>query len=81
MSAFSTSTYWGGVDSGVYVYDSNSILFGYIEDYRLYLEEKGAPIEEACPIKMEELESLGCMLLVLMSIMVLFNFILDWSCL
>ena len=35
-------------------------MYNSIENYRIYLESKGVTIEEARPIKLEELESLGC---------------------
>ena len=58
--AFSSTPYWGEVTRGTYVYDSNSIVFNYVENYKSYLESYGVEIEEARLIKMEELESLGC---------------------
>ena len=57
---FSSSKYWGSASSGTYVYDSNSILYEYVENYRVYLESYGAVIEEARLIKVEELVALGC---------------------
>ena len=65
---FSSTNYWysGGlkVEYGTryptYVYDSNSSIHNYVEDYKTYLESQGAKIEEARLIKMEELETLGC---------------------
>ena len=57
---FSSSEYWGNVSSGTYVYDINSIIYNYVENYKVYLESKGAEIEEARLIAHDELISLGC---------------------
>lgn len=65
---FSSIGYWDnsglkieyGTDYPAYVYDSNSVLYNYVENYRIYLESQGAKIEEARLIKKEELETLGC---------------------
>ena len=44
-----------------YVYDINSSIYNYIENYKTYLESKGAKIEEARLISVEELDrELGC---------------------
>ena len=57
---FSSSYYWGSVSEPVYVYNSNSIAYNYIESYKTYLKNQGAIVEEARTIKLEELEALGC---------------------
>ena len=61
-TAFTSTDYWSSTVSTypAYVYDSNSILYNYVESYRTYLESQGAEIEEARLIKIEELEALGC---------------------
>ena len=61
-TAFSSTGYWSSTVSSypAYVYDSNSTLYNYVENYRTYLESQGAEIEEARLIKKEELEALGC---------------------
>ena len=62
ISAFSSSAYWSGSISNYpsYVYNSNSTLYSYIENYKTYLEEQGVTIENARLITYEELEILGC---------------------
>ena len=66
---FSSTNYWYdgsslkseyGTEYPAFVYDSNSILYNYVENYKKYLEKTGAVIEQARLIKMEELEKLGC---------------------
>ena len=61
-TVFSSTNYWSSTVSTypAYVYDSNSTLYNYVENYRTYLESQGAEIEEARLIKKEELEALGC---------------------
>ena len=64
---FSSTNYWDssglkseyGTGYPAYVYDSNSSIYNYVENYRVYLESYGADIEEARLIKFEELEALG----------------------
>ncbi len=58
--AFSSSGYWGSVTENTYVYDSNSIIYNYVENYKAYLENQGVEIEDVRLIKMEELNALGC---------------------
>ena len=54
---FSTSNYW--VDTvneyPAYVYNENSVLYPYVENYRQYLEQLGFPIVEARLLSHEEL--------------------------
>ena len=66
---FSNTNYWKGngllkeqygASYPAYVYDSNSKLYSYIENYKIYLESHGAEIEESRLISLEELELLGC---------------------
>ena len=60
-TAFSSTNYWSSLTTyPAYVYDSNSILYNYVENYKTYLESKGAAVEEARLIKVEELDALGC---------------------
>ena len=46
--------------SYLYVYNSSSSLYEYIENYRLFLEKKGLNINEIRTIKVSELVNLGC---------------------
>ena len=48
------------MSSGTYVYDSNSVLYEYIENYKNYLISQRADIEDARLISFDELENLGC---------------------
>ena len=65
---FSSTNYWGnsglkseyGTGYPAYVYDDNTTIKTYVDDYAEYLEELGLTIEEARLIKQEELVSLGC---------------------
>ncbi len=68
---FSYNNYWSGkvgtTYSGAYnssnypyVYDSNSFLYQYIGQYKLYLESKGASVKEARLLKYSEAIELGC---------------------
>ena len=59
---FSSTNYWSSSVSSypAYVYNSNSITYNYVENYKSYLEGLGATIEEARLISYEELENLGC---------------------
>ena len=43
-----------------YVYNSSSILYSPVENYKTYLESQGANIEETRLIKLSELIELGC---------------------
>ena len=60
--AFSSTNYWKSSVSSypAYVYDSNSTIYLYVENYKTYLEGQGATIEGARLITYEELETLGC---------------------
>ncbi len=65
---FSNASYWYngglkteyGVGYPTYVYDSNSTLYTYVENYKLYLSALGVIPIEARLITLEELEGLGC---------------------
>ena len=73
--AFSSTNYWNGKvgtdypgsycdsTSGTncaYVYDSNSYLKTYVNNYKTYLEGKGATIKSARLLRVEEAYELGC---------------------
>lgn len=58
--AFSSTNYWTGSEYPMYVYDSNSYLFDYVNNYKMYLEELGAIILDARLINYQELTNLGC---------------------
>ena len=62
VQAFSTKSYWSSTVSSYpsYVYDSNSMLYSYIEDYKTYLGTLGVTPSEARLITYEELINLGC---------------------
>ena len=59
---FSYNRYWLSTVSSypAYVYDSNSTLYSYVENYKTYLSTLGVTPSEARLITKEELESLGC---------------------
>ena len=59
---FASTKYWSSTVSSypAYVYDSNSILYDYIENYKTYLSTLGVTPSEARLITKEELETLGC---------------------
>ena len=65
---FSSTNYWYssglkseyGTSYPAYVYDDNTNIKTYVDDYAEYLEELGLTIEEARLIKQEELVGLGC---------------------
>ena len=57
---FSNTKYWSNGSSSVYVYDNNSLLYNYIENYGNYLKNRDVKIEDARLINLTELESLGC---------------------
>ena len=60
--SFSLTNYWANTVTTYpkYVYDSNSVAYNYIENYKTNLENKNIYIEEVRLIKLEELEALGC---------------------
>ena len=59
---FSNTNYWSSTVSSypAYVFDSNSTLYSYVENYKTYLSTLGVTPIEARLITYEELESLGC---------------------
>ena len=59
---FSIINYWLSTVSSypAYVYDSNSTLYSYVENYKTYLSTLGVTPSEARLITYEELTSLGC---------------------
>ena len=57
---FSNTKYWSNGSSSGYIYDNNSLLYNYIENYANYLKNKDVKIEDARLINLTELESLGC---------------------
>ena len=59
---FSNTNYWSSTVSSypTYVYDSNSTLYSYVENYKTYLSTLGVTPIEARLITYEELTSLGC---------------------
>ena len=71
-TAFSDKKYWSAnysdypyegsyeVDEWRYVYDNNSLLYNFVENYKLYLENYGIIVEESRLIKHTELSELGC---------------------
>ena len=60
--AFSSTNYWESIVNSypAYVYDSNSTLYPYIENYKKVLETIGITPNEARLISYEELVTLGC---------------------
>ena len=59
---FSNTNYWLSTVSSypAYVYDSNSTLYSYVENYKTYLSTLGVTPSEARLITYEELTTLGC---------------------
>ena len=59
---FSTTNYWSSTVSSypAYIYNSNSTLYNYVENYKNYLIGLGANVLEARLMKLEEFEPLGC---------------------
>ncbi len=60
--AFSSTMYWSSTTSTypARVYNENSNLYQYVENYKTYLTGLGADIKEARLIYTDELEGLGC---------------------
>lgn len=63
--AFSNEYYWEDIDiysyvPPVYVYNANSSVYTYVNNYKLYLETFGLVVDEARLIKYDELLGLGC---------------------
>ena len=59
---FSSTNYWSSTISTypAYVYNENSYLYEYVENYKNHLEGLGVNLSEARLITIEELEELGC---------------------
>ena len=59
---FSDTNYWKSTVSSYpsYVYNENSLLYSYVENYKTYLSTLGVTHIDARLITKEELESLGC---------------------
>ena len=73
VTTFSETKYWDDkVGAGLeypgeyarpnypYIYDSNSILYNYVQNYKTYLETNGVHIKEARLLKYSEAIDLGC---------------------
>ena len=62
ITTFSNADYWESTVSSypAYVYDSNSTLYGYVENYKTYLSTLGVTPNEVRLITYEELTALGC---------------------
>lgn len=68
VDIFSTSNYWDdgslksqyGPSYPAYVYDSNSSIYPYVENYKTYLGSVGVNLAEARLINYQELLNLGC---------------------
>ena len=60
--SFSSNAYWSSTVSSypAYVYNSNSNLYSYVEDYKKYLTSLGVFVIEARLITYDELIGLGC---------------------
>ena len=71
-TSFSTVNYWqsnynnypidGGYETDIwrYIYDENSLIYNYVNNYKLTLEKNGIYINDARLIKDQELYPLGC---------------------
>ena len=61
-TSFSSTNYWSSTTSTypAYVYNENSYIYEYVENYKNHLEGLGAEVNEARLITLEELEGLGC---------------------
>ena len=62
MNVFSLDSYWSSTTSTypAYVYNENSVLFKYVENYKNYLISLGVNLIDARLISYDELLSLGC---------------------
>lgn len=58
--AFTDTHYWSSDVYPVYVYDERSLIYQYVENYKLYLNISGANVDNARLISYEELEDVGC---------------------
>ena len=57
-----TESYWKSTTSSypAYIYNSNSIMYNYLENYKIVLTNKGASISNIRLIDINELNALGC---------------------
>lgn len=68
VTIFAETNYWYnnglkeeyGTSYPTYVYDSNSRVYNYVENYRMYFESLGITLDDARLITLAELENLGC---------------------
>ena len=58
--AFSNIEYWDSTLPQHHIYNEQSILFEYVENYKDYFESLYLPVEEARIIYLDELYDLGC---------------------
>ena len=63
-TAFSNSVYWYGnssiMNNNFNAYNSNSLIYSYVENYKFFLESMGAVIFESRIITYDELLIIGC---------------------
>ena len=59
---FSESPYWGADKYPTNIYSSDSNLYQYVENYKIYLNNLGSSIKNARLITYDELKKLGCVL-------------------
>ena len=59
---FANSVYWDKsiASTSPYVYNENSSLYVYVENYKKYLEDLGLIVNEARLISLEEMKGVGC---------------------
>jgi hypothetical protein len=59
---FSSTNYWKDIvpTYPAYVYDENSYLYEYVENYKIFLENLSVDVSDARLVTIEELENLGC---------------------
>lgn len=57
-----TESYWKSTTSSypAYIYNSNSLMYNYLENYKIVLTNKGASISNIRLIDIDELTALGC---------------------
>ena len=61
VTEFANEYYWSDISSfPTYVYNSSSTIYKYIERYKSYFTNIGISINEARPIKYDEIKKLGC---------------------
>lgn len=60
--AFSATAYWSNTSNNypIYVYNSNSLSYSHIENYRNYFKNQGIVINDARLINYDEIINLGC---------------------